>query len=211
MANTGNLEACLSSKIEESVLLTLRRSCPSSVTSYENVLEVLTSKRNLSQVSSVFLISAKLSKENQQLWANLKNSQTVTPFGLIKTRSMPSGRLTALVPTCNEADVIKTGHFPRRHPTPTSNARGKPPPEVEYTPNDRAARSYEGVTKTRDIWSSRMDSRKRSDPVLIIYPFSEDKERSSTLTLDLIGSKRVRTIIAYIGRPVELGIEVTSV
>lgn len=56
-----------------------------------------------------------------------------------------------------------------------------------------------------------MDSIKITDLVLLVYPSSEDKEWPPNKALELIVSSHTRELISHVGRPIELGIEVTFV
>lgn len=123
---------------------------------------------------------------------------------------MSSGRLTALVSPSRSADVTNAGPLSRRHPTLTSNASAKCYPEIEYAPNDPVTRSYADALKTQGTSSSRMDSRKRTDPVLLVYPSSGDEKRSLNQALEMTVSSHTRELISNVGHPLELRIEVTS-
>lgn len=96
MASSGNLDEFPVSTVEESVLRTLRRLCPSAVTNYENLLKVLTSESNklnlvdsalvAGKVFAVFSMLINLARENQLVRAaQLENSKASTSPGLTQT------------------------------------------------------------------------------------------------------------------------------
>lgn len=105
----------------------LKELCPEAMASYESIIGWIHSRRlRMSQKDSTLLtveVSALLSslasvvRENQQLRAGMLVPKGTTPKqGVIKTRRMPSGRLTALAPSQNPADFNKTGPQPCRLP-----------------------------------------------------------------------------------------------